>query len=248
MEPAPRLNPVPETPKVARNCADSRNGLHLLEHPSPTFSEPIAKMPQVKNPVLVVALVGATILCAAWVWDQWQLATNGLEPRPEVMRAAAGAPPPGAMARSAERQPDGPPGGGRGAGPFATPEDRERMATELGLTPEQRAQIEELTSSPPPADRDARRERMEKMRAILTPEQQKKMRESMRSRFEGREARRTEEARKRLSPEEFDAYQRRREAIRARIESGQSPWPGAPAPPEGGFFGRGRGSRQGQGS
>lgn len=123
-------------------------------------------------------------------------------------------------------------------------EDREKIAQELNMTAEQREKVQAIFDSMRDKPPNERFQTMRQAMDILTPEQQQKFRETMRTRGPGEfMRRRAEQARKHMSPQEFEAYERRMKAIEERIQRGESPFPGMPAPPwrngEGGPAGRG---------
>lgn len=117
-----------------------------------------------------------------------------------------------------------------------TPEERrqfaERMVKELNLTPEQVKQLEELRNQGRPNSPEEARQRMEKMREILTPEQQEKMRQTFRRGMESRIQRQLQRAQRALPPDQFEIFKKRLEERRNRFRGfGGGNRPGGDQPP-----------------
>lgn len=86
---------------------------------------------------------------------------------------------------------------------------RELMVKELNLTDEQQKKLQEIWAKGPPQSPEEMRERIEKSREILTPEQQEKARTTIRQRIQGRLQRRLERAREVLPPDQFEIFRKR---------------------------------------
>ncbi|MCX7766457.1 MAG: Spy/CpxP family protein refolding chaperone [Candidatus Sumerlaeia bacterium] len=116
-----------------------------------------------------------------------------------------------------------------------TPEERrqfaERMAKELNLTPEQVKKLEELREQGRPNSPEEARQRMEKMREILTPEQQEKMRQTFRRGFESRMQRQLQRAQRVLPPDQFEIFKKRLEERRNRFRGPGGDRPRGDQPP-----------------
>jgi len=87
-------------------------------------------------------------------------------------------------------------------------ERREEWSKEIGITPEQQKQMDEIREK---ADGDWRQMR-EGMEKVLTEDQRAKIR----SGFEARRAQRDQQMRASMSGADFEAYQKRREEMRQR--------------------------------
>ncbi|MDX2176657.1 MAG: hypothetical protein SF028_09305 [Candidatus Sumerlaeia bacterium] len=136
--------------------------------------------------------------------------------------------------------------GGRMNGPEGMMSEEERKAQraevldQLGLTPEQRAKLEEIEARFAGQDpREAWRGRMEASAEVLTPEQREKAQQLMRDRMRGR----MEERLKMLPEGERDKFRQkleqrmseRRGRMEARMQNGESPRgprPGEDGPPQ----------------
>ena len=174
-----------------------------------------SKIPDsVKISVAVILIIGSI----AYGWYTLKKYNRGLDTRGMIAmtRPDDRSGPPGPGQREQSR-----PGERRGPDPERMQEMREQIAEELGLTEEQRAQIQALMSGERPRSREEMEQRREQMNEILTPEQQEKFREVMRERFRrmggrmrGMMGRRMETARRVLPPDQFKILEERMEERR----------------------------------
>ena len=104
---------------------------------------------------------------------------------------------------------------------------REEIVKELNLTKEQREKKKEIWSNGPPASPEEMRERIQKSREILTPEQREIARKTFRQRFQRRLRRQLERARKALPPDQFKIFQDR---LKDRINRWRTRRPGRQQP------------------
>lgn len=122
-------------------------------------------------------------------------------------------------------------GGPMGNGPLFNEQEREKLATEIGLSDEQKEKVAAIFAG---AQAGSMEERFEKMRAalkVLTPSQQLKAATLLPGRIEQRLELRKQQAKQLLSPEEYQAFERKLEKVRRNIMEGKPPYPGMPAPP-----------------
>lgn len=118
-------------------------------------------------------------------------------------------------------------------------EIRQRLVQELNLTEAQQKQMEEIRTRMESGGNRGPGGMMAEMREVLTPEQQEKAREMFAERggrFQEMAARREEEARNTLSPEDFKVWQEKQAEFRDRMRQRAA---------EGGFRGpRGEGGER----
>jgi Spy/CpxP family protein refolding chaperone len=101
-------------------------------------------------------------------------------------------------------------GRGQGGPGNMSPEERQQrfnqMAEELHMTPEQKDQITKIWEAGAPQDGEGWRERFDKMRSVLTPEQQQQMGAGRESRRQDFMNKRIERAKKYLPPDQAKMY------------------------------------------
>lgn len=180
-------------------------------------------------------LLFVLLVAGGYTYESYKQASQGIErPRPENGER-------GQRPDSGRLAPFGP-RGPMGDGPMVPEAERQRMAKELGLTDDQQKKIEKIFEDARELPMQERFQAMAKAREVMTPEQQKKMESAMSGRREEFMKRRMEEAKKRMSPEEFTQYENRMKAMREKMDRGESPFPGGGRPP---WMGGGRGGRGG---
>lgn len=164
----------------------------------------------------ILAACLAVVAGGMWAWARVETATAP----PPTPRAVAVAPP--AANGGTSPAADGAPG------PRSPEQMREMLRTELGLSDEQAAQMKKaMEEEGPPRNPIEFQQRFQKMREILTPEQQKKMRSVMMNRMLNH----PQSPVRNLSPEEREKFAAK---LEQRMESGEmlgiGPPPGARPP------------------
>ena len=101
-----------------------------------------------------------------------------------------------------------------------------KMLGQLNLNDDQQKQIDALMNQGMPTSREEFQSRREQLESILTPEQNEQLHQAFRQRMNQR----MEEARQKLSPEDFKALQKRMEERRARFQGGGGNRPSGPPP------------------
>ena len=174
-----------------------------------------------KSNIKIAGMVILLISAATYGWSVYSKSTRGLPPR-ETAEA-------GAFEGNREGR------RGPGEGFRRNPEERRErfagMMDELGLTPEQKAKMDELQSGEWPEGREGWEARREAMNQILTQEQQEQMRQQFLNRGQQFMAQRLQEAQKTLSPEDFSTFQKRIEERMARRAGRGGGGPGGPRGP-----------------
>lgn len=168
--------------------------------------------------VLVLAGVGW------WGWATYSR-YQGLKPEP---------PPPPTVASPAAQGAPAPPtdAGPRRGGPPSPEEFREAARgamDEVGFSADQRTRIEALFAQGPPQSREEWEERRREMEQIATPEQMEQFRNVMRRQMR---ARILGEAQAKLSPEDYQAFEKRIEERMNRRGGRRGGGPDGP-PPDG---------------
>lgn len=198
-------------------------------------------MTKLKRNLLVSAAVVALLVSAGYLAGEIWKSQAGL---PSLAGQSEGPPGMGGPPREARD-------GGRlaafgrsgpfGQGPLFNEEERLKMAKDLGLSQEQQDKIQAIMSQGEPKGPEDMRERMRAMRDVLTPEQRAQAAKQMPQRMMARIAERKAEAKKKLSPQDYEAFEKR---LDARMEERRRQFAEGGGPPG---FGGGGGSRSREG-
>jgi hypothetical protein len=167
------------------------------------------------NGIKITGIVIVLLFSTGYLYSTWAQNKNGLRDQLEDSR------PRGEFGPRGDRE--------RPRGERPNPQQmQERMAQELGLSDEQQKKIDDIRKKYMPADgqppaegeRPRFREMMEEMQEVLTPEQREKAQSMMQrggDRMRQMMQQREDEARKTLSPEDFERWKEKQEEMRQRF-------------------------------